>query len=92
MDRMTGASAWQLILNAEWPALPCPDVFYLENSPLMWNLQKFSHFEKTAVQSIDAEPILLVIESANIEKSMSFYSAFGLSFRQERHGKGPAAY
>jgi len=35
---------------------------------------------------------LIVIRSKNIEKSLEFYKAIGLSFIKEKHGSGPEHY
>jgi lactoylglutathione lyase len=35
---------------------------------------------------------LLVLRCSNLEKSLAFYQAIGLSFAQEQHGSGPLHY
>jgi lactoylglutathione lyase len=35
---------------------------------------------------------LLVLRAADIEKSLAFYRAIGLTFTQEQHGSGPVHY
>lgn len=35
---------------------------------------------------------LVVIRSADIERSLQFYKLLGLDFKQHRHGKGPEHY
>jgi predicted enzyme related to lactoylglutathione lyase len=35
---------------------------------------------------------LIVVRSANLEASLTFYGALGLSFVQEQHGTGPIHY
>jgi len=35
---------------------------------------------------------LVVIQSSNLENSVSFYQSFGLIFNKEQHGKGPEHY
>jgi predicted enzyme related to lactoylglutathione lyase len=35
---------------------------------------------------------LLVLRAANLEKSLAFYGAVGLTFTQEQHGSGPVHF
>ena len=39
--------------------------------------------------NFQTKPFLVVLRSANIEKSRAFYEAIGLTFVEEQHGNGP---